>query len=509
MTIVSTAIPAISQDFQTTEDVGWYGSGYFLTMCAFLIFWGRLYTFFNLKGIYIASIVIFEGGSLICAVAPRSEVFILGRAIAGLGGGGAFAGSLLAVAFSVPVAKRPMYASLLGAVYGMSNVFGPIVGGAFVTSRLGWRGCFYMNLPLGAIVIGFLVPFFTSPVCSAEVAGLSTRTKLKRMDPLGTVVFIAGMTSLLLTLQWGGQEYPWSGGRIIALLVVFAVTICVWVIWQVYLGPIRATVPKTVLSQRSFSFTIFYAFCQGGVNFVMLYFTPIWFQGVQGFDAAQSGVRIMTFVLGMGLAIIATGYAMTTKKARGYSAPFMFLSVVLVSIACGLLTTWTPDTGDAQTFGYLALYGLGQGFGWQQPIVMAQTLLPRADIATGTALSSVCKLLGGTIFVSASQNLFNNKFRDEVVQRLPEVDSENLLHIGITELRKSVDTSLIPVISSCYNDALRPVWWLLLALSLMSLFGAAGVKWKEDPSGLPGGSPKTNPGRNDGQLSDSSAITKE
>lgn len=124
LTIVSTAIPAISDEFNTTEDVGWYGSAYFLTMCSFQIFWGRLYTFFDLKKTYIASIVIFEIGSLVCAVAPSSAAFIVGRALTGIGGGGVFAGSFVTIAFSVPLVKRPIYASYLGAVYGVASVLG-------------------------------------------------------------------------------------------------------------------------------------------------------------------------------------------------------------------------------------------------------------------------------------------------------------------------------------------------------------------------------------------------
>ena len=123
-TIVSTAIPAITDDFHTSADVGWYGSAYFLTMCAFQIFWGRLYTFFDLKTTYIAAITIFEIGSLLCAVAPTSAAFIIGRAFAGVGAGGVFTGSFVTIAFSVPLVKRPMYASYLGAVYGVASVLG-------------------------------------------------------------------------------------------------------------------------------------------------------------------------------------------------------------------------------------------------------------------------------------------------------------------------------------------------------------------------------------------------
>lgn len=123
-TIISTALPSITDEFHSSNDTGWYAAIYFLTMCAFQIFWGRLYTFYDLKYTYMVSIIIFEAGSLLCAVAPTSAAFIGGRALAGIGAGGVFAGSFVAVAFSVPLQKRPIYSSYLGAVYGLASVIG-------------------------------------------------------------------------------------------------------------------------------------------------------------------------------------------------------------------------------------------------------------------------------------------------------------------------------------------------------------------------------------------------
>ncbi|KAK1751946.1 major facilitator superfamily transporter protein [Echria macrotheca] len=472
-TIVSTAIPAISSEFKTTQDVGWYGSAYFLTMCAFQIFWGRLYTFYDLKTIYIIAIVIFEVGSLLCAVAPNSSSFIVGRAIAGVGGGGVFSGSFVSIAFSVPLEKRPMFASIIGTVYGVASVLGPPIGGAF-TSKATWRWCFYINLPLGAIVLGGLIPFFRSPQAAAKLRTLPRKDKLKRMDATGTIIFTGGITCLLLALQWGGQTYPWQDGRIIALLVIFGVALIVYIFWQNYLGPI-ATIPKKIIGQRSMAFASWYSFCQGGVNFVILYYAPLWLQAVKGRDAVESGLDIVTFIGGMTFSMLVTGYGLTKG---GYSMPFMIACIAIVAIGTGLLTTWTPDISMAKVYGYLTLYGVGQGFGWQQSILIAQTMLPAADIPTGTSLASVSKLLGGAVFVSVSQTLFNNKLHDLVTERIPELDPKLLLEIGATELRARLPAELIPAVTLAYNDALKDVWWLLLALTGVSLIGALGVEWR-------------------------------
>ncbi|KAI3318679.1 major facilitator superfamily domain-containing protein [Xylariaceae sp. AK1471] len=472
-TIISSAIPTISDEFHSAQDVGWYGSAYFLGQCAFQVFWGRLYTFYDLKTMYISAIVIFEIGSAVSGAAPTSAAFIVGRAVAGVGAAGIFSGSFLTVAFSVPLVKRPMYSSYLATVYGIASILGPLIGGAF-TSNVTWRWSFYINLPLGAFVIAGLIPFFKSPAAAARLASLPRREKLERMDPLGTVLLIGSISSLLLALQLGGQTYPWSNARIIALLTVFGVLLITWICWQVHLGP-KATIPASVVSQRSMAFASWYSFAQGGVNFGVLYYVPLWFQAVRGASPLQSGLDTVVFVAGQTVVLLILGYILTKG---GYSAPFMIACVAVVSTAIGLFTTWTSHATNGQVFGFLVLYGIGQGLGWQQPTLIAQTMLPAVDISTGTALSNVCKLLGGTISSSIGQTLFNNKFKELVISRIPSVNVDLLAQVGAGELRSKLDASLVPIVSAAYNDALKNVWWMLLAFSLAALPGALGVEWR-------------------------------
>lgn len=138
-TIIATAIPRITDEFKALGDVGWYASAYLLTTCSFQLLYGKIYTYASIKWTFIVCVIIFEIGSAICGAAPSSTALIVGRAIAGLGAGGLFSGGLLIIAHTVPLQKRPIYTGLVGGMYGIASVAGPLLGGVFTDSYLTWR----------------------------------------------------------------------------------------------------------------------------------------------------------------------------------------------------------------------------------------------------------------------------------------------------------------------------------------------------------------------------------
>jgi MFS family permease len=237
--------------FHSLNDIGWYGSAFFLTVSGFQASWGKAYKYFDMKSVFLTGILIFELGSLLCGVSRSSTMLIIGRAITGVGAAGVITGSYCIVAFAVPPVRRPAFTGIMGATYGVASVLGPLLGGAFTDSSVTWRFCFYINLPIGAISVAIIFFMFESPAASKsdEARKATLMDKIKHMDILGMVTIMAAIVCLLLALQWGGVSKSWKSADVIGTLVGFGVLMIAFVVVE-YLQGDRAMLVPSIMKQR-------------------------------------------------------------------------------------------------------------------------------------------------------------------------------------------------------------------------------------------------------------------
>lgn len=474
-TIISTAVPRITHDFHSIDDVGWYAAIYPLMSCAFQPSYGKIYTLFSSKLVFLAALLIFEIGSVVCATAPNSHVFILGRALAGLGSAGIQAGTTLILAECVPLRQRPTWNSIIGSIFAVGSVVGPLLGGAFSDSTT-WRWCFYINLPIGGAVMVFIA-FFYDGSRGGKRAFKSTRfrSQIARFDLAGTFTFVSATICLLLALSWGGTTYAWDNARIIALLTVAGVLFCSFVGVE-YWRKDSAIIPLRLLRRRSISAAIWFGLCLGGVFFVNVFYVPLWFQIVDGVSAVESAILFIPFMLSVVGGFMFAGFG---TAATGYYTPFVYAGSILMSIGTGLLMTVRPQhTSRAKWVGFQILCGAGIGLGEEQGLYMVQTTLPENDVATGVGIILFAQTFGGALFVSVAQAVFLENISKALKTLAPNLDPHSVLDGASTVLPGSSHAQASPELQAVYGVAIKDALRVGLILATVSSLGAVLYDWK-------------------------------
>ncbi|KAK1675773.1 major facilitator superfamily domain-containing protein [Colletotrichum godetiae] len=468
-TIITTAIPRITDDFKSLGDISWYASAYLITSSATQLLWGRIFTFYSTKAVYLVAIFFFELGSLLCGVAPNSVAFIIGRAIAGAGSAGIYSGSTILITTVTPLSKRAGYVGMMGAVFGIASVIAPLIGGAF-TDRVTWRWCFYINLPVGGAAVAALLFLFPS---FAAKEPTPIKQQIKQLDPFGNLVFLPGVICLILALQWGGEKYPWNEGRIIALLVLAGVLLITFVGIQNWQQE-NATVPPRLFRLRNVWLGTIFAFCLGAVLIIFLVALPIWFQGIRGTDAVTSGIDTLPLVLSLVFGAIVSGGVI---NGTGWFNPVFFSSVIFMAVGGGLISTFVVDTPTRIWIGYQIILGLGIGQGMQLASLGAQVALVQKDVPIGVSLMFFAQSLGGSVLVCVAQAVFNNELRSRLGS-FSGLDVDQVIGGGATQLRNFLPPDILGNVLVEYNAALRSYFYVGLAAACFSIFPSLGVEWK-------------------------------
>lgn len=442
-----------------------------LTGSSFQLLFGKFYTFWSIKWVFLSTIGIFELGSLVCAVAPNSMTLVIGRAVAGMGSAGILAGALTILAYTVPLEKRPFYSGIIGSMWGISSVAGPLLGGVF-TDTLTWRWCFYINLPVGAVSVGVITFFFPDP--KRKLTPMTWKQRFWQIDPVGTITFLPAVICLLLALHWGGSTYAWDNSRVTSLLMLAVVLFLVFLYVQWRLQD-NATVPPRIFKKRTVWASSLFEFFIGACFLLAMYFLPIWFQAVKGASAVTSGIMSIPMLVSVAICTVGSG---AIVNLWGYYMPFIIGGAILMPIGFGLMSTLKVDSSAAAWIGFQIIAGAGVGMGMQQPLIAVQVVLDMADVPTGTSLIVLMQSLGGALFVAAGQTVFTNRLEYFAQQYAPQVDQKAVIEAGATRIRQVFTEETLGAIIRAFNSALTNCFWVSTATASAAILGAVFVEWK-------------------------------
>ncbi|OJJ05783.1 hypothetical protein ASPVEDRAFT_894952 [Aspergillus versicolor CBS 583.65] len=471
LTIVGTAIPEITREFNTISDVSWYGSAFFMTVGGFQATWGKAYKYFPLKASYLVSIFIFELGSLICGVAPTSTALIVGRAISGVGAAGIGSGVFTITSFSAEPKKRPTLIGIVGLSYGVASAVGPLIGGAF-TTNVTWRWCFYINLPVGGVAALIVLIFFKTP-SKAKPTPAPLTEKLLQMDPVGTALVMGAIISFILALQYGGQTHPWNSSTVIGLLVGFGAMVIAFGIWE-YLQGERATLVPRLVSDRNIWVNMVYSLFLSASKFAIIYYLPIYFQSIDNVSASTSGVWTLPSIVAFSISMVVSG-GLITKT--GIASPILVVGAAIATVGTGLLYTLDIGTGSGKWIGYQILSGVGWGLAFQVPIIVAQNVVAPSDIPPAIAIVLFFQTFGGAFGVSAAQAAFVNQILVNVPKVAPSVDPEGLVAVGVTSLRDTYTADQMPGVLLAYMDGLKAAFAVSIGMAGVAFLLSFLSKW--------------------------------
>ncbi|KAF2401209.1 MFS general substrate transporter [Trichodelitschia bisporula] len=469
--IIATAIPKITTQFHSLDDVGWYGSAYLLCTTALQPSFGKIYTYFNVKWTFVAALVVFEVGSIVCAVAKDSISLIIGRAVAGAGSAGLFSGGMTMIGYAMPLRHRAIYLAALSSMFGVASIVGPILGGAF-TDRLTWRWCFWINLPFGALAVFIVIFTFKNP--ERDFTHVSMKQKIKEMDFVGAFFLISAIICLLLALQWGGITYAWNDSRVWGCMLGFGLIIIVFIFTQIRAKD-QATIPLRIMKNRTITAAaLTLSFLSMGI-YTHVFYLPFYFQAVKGTTAEQSGIRCIAYLISNTIGAIFIGGIVTVV---GYYSPFIWAGTALFTVGSGLLFTLKVDSSRGVWIGYQILAGFGCGGAVQLPFIATQVVLSPKDMPTGNAIAIFFNTLGGAIAISIAQNIFSNTLIKELKHLVPSVNPATILLAGATHIREVVKPEELPGTLEAYDLAVTRAFVLPIAAGGLAFLSSLLFEWR-------------------------------
>jgi EmrB/QacA subfamily drug resistance transporter len=449
-TIVATALPTIVADLGDAGHQSWVVTSYLLASTIITALAGRLGDLFGRKRVFQAAVTFFVVGSALCGIAQSMAMLVGARALQGLGGGAITVTATALIGEIIPLRDRGRYQGALGAVFGVTTVIGPLLGGYF-TDHLSWRWAFYVNVPLSIVV------FF---VAAAAIPSLAGRGK-PVIDYTGILFVGLGATGLTLATSWGGTTYPWKSATIIGLFVgsTAALAIFVWV---------ESRVAAPILPTRLFGSPVFTVCCVLSfvVGFAMLgalTFLPTYMQFVDGVSATTSGLRTLPMVAGM--LSTSMGSGILVGRTGRYKI-FPVAGTAVMALAFLLMSRMNPSTSALLQSLYLFILGAGIGLCMQVLILIVQNTSSFEDLGVATSGVTFFRTIGSSFGAAIFGSLFTNFLHSRIGPAIAASGASPAAASSPEALHRLPHAAAAPIVSA-YATSLTQVFLWAVPVALV------------------------------------------
>lgn len=461
--IFSTALATIVGELHGVEQMMWVITGYMLASTITMPIYGKTGDLFGRKPMLIIATVIFLIGTIIGGAAPDMTWLIIARIVQGLGGGGLIILSQAAVADFVPARDRGKYMGLMGGVFAIASVAGPLIGG-WLTEGPGWRWVFWVTVPLALLAL--LALFTLMPSVHSRA------TERPKIDTAGIIVMSLATTMIVLIATWGGRTYAWLSPQIAGLAfsaILLTVVFCV-----IESRAEHPVIPLSLFKSRNFVLTTTAGLATAVAMYGAVGYLPTYFQMAEGVSASEAGLLMVPLMGALLISSVLSGLAVS-RTGRYKVIPIV--ASLIVALGTWLLSTITVDTCLAAISLYMAVLGVGLGGQMQILTLIVQNEFPHRMVGTATAANNYFRQVGASLGSAIVGSLFVARLTLLLIERLPEAATASGSSKSLTPaLVASLPEPLRAIIVNSYNEALVPIFAFMVPLGIIAAVLLAFVK---------------------------------
>lgn len=465
-TLVATLSAPISTSFNNMPLLSWLASSFFIANVASQPLAGKLTDIFGRRNGFVCANILFALGNLLCGFATKEWTLIFGRVVAGIGGGAVPAIGSFIMSDLVPLRNRGMWQGIGNICFGVGSGLGGPFGG-WINDTIGWRWAFLLQMPITIISVVVVALKVDIPLKETE------RSKIKRVDWLGSLLLVSSLTLLLLGLNSGGNVLPWTSPLVIVAIASSVVLLVAFVFWETYaLEPI---LPVHFLLARTAASICLVNWFMSMSRFGLLFYAPMYFQ-VQGYSAAEAGLRLVPESAAICITSISCGLLM--RKTGKYYRLSIFMQTLFI-LGLALVSSMRLDTPACPPFIYLFIAGMGFSGMITTTVIALIASVEQEHQAVITSTSYAFRGTGSVLGITIASAVFQNVLRPQLQSRLGSTPDAAKL---ISRIEKNLGTihdlptAIKLEVSQAYMTAFRAVFLTLLGLAVAGMVAGSFMK---------------------------------